>query len=101
MDHDISFKLITETSEKDSTGQMIVTKKETECLGFQHSVYQNEFFSADQSGIRSEGVIKMNQIEYNGEKLLSINGQEFSIYRTYEPDADWIELYYGRRVGNG
>ena len=43
----------------------------------------------------------MNQIEYNGEKLRSINGQEFSIYRTYEPDADWIELYYGRRVGNG
>ena len=101
MDHDISFKLVNESTTKDSTGQMVATKTETECLGFEHSVYQNEFFSAEQAGIRSEGVILMNRVEYGGQKLLSINGQEFSIYRTYEADADWIELYYGRRVGNG
>ena len=101
MVHDISFSLISETYEKDSTCQNVAGKKETPVIGFESSVYQNEFFAADQAGIRSSGIIKMNRADYNGEKLLTINGQEFSIYRTYEPDADFIELYYGRRVGNG
>lgn len=101
MEKDITFTLIGEIYQKDSTGQNIPTPTETECVGTESSVYQNEFFAADQAGIRSQGVIKMNVADYNGEKLLSINGQEFSIYRTYERDADWIELYYGRRVGNG
>ena len=98
---DISFKLISETVTKDATLQKKVTKKETSVIGFEQSAYQNEFFAADQAGIRAQGVIKMSRADYNGERLLSINGQEFSIYRTFEASADFIELYYGRRVGNG
>lgn len=48
----------------------------------------------------------MNSADYHGEKLLGFkdanqNMTVYSIYRTFEPDNDWIELYYGSRVGNG
>jgi hypothetical protein len=48
----------------------------------------------------------MNRAEYSGEKFLgfkdeNLNLTVYSIYRTFEPDDDWIELYYGSRVGNG
>lgn len=102
---DISFNLINESYSKDSTGQWVPSGKPTEvsCIGLQKSVSQNEFFQADQSGIRAEGVIEMNSVEYSGEKKLSINGVLYTIYRTYEPKdkPDIIELHYGERVGNG
>lgn len=101
MERDISFNLITETTTKDANAQSIVTKKSVPCIGRETSTYQNEFFQASQAGMRPQGVIKMNLAEYGGQKLLSINGQEYSIYRTFTPDLDWIELYFGERVGNG
>ena len=102
---DISFKLINESYSKDSTGQWIPSGKPTEvsCIGLQKSATQNEFFQADQSGIRAEGVIEMNVADYSGESKLTINDVPYTIYRTYEPKdkPDTIELYYGERVGNG
>lgn len=102
---DISFKLIGKTYTKDSTGQSVPTgtPTETNVIGFHKSVYQNEFYQADQAGIRAEGVIEMNVADYSGQSLLSINNKPYIIYRTYEPKdrPDTIELYYGERVGNG
>lgn len=102
---DISFNLIDESYTKDSTGQWVPSGKPTEvsCIGLQKSVSQNEFFQADQSGIRAEGVIEMNRVDYSGEKKLSIDNVVYTIYRTYEPKdkPDVIELHYGERVGNG
>lgn len=103
MDHDITFKLIPDVRTKDSTGQSVPSSETQpiECIGFQRSVYQNEFYQADQAGIRPQGVIVMNLADYSGERYLSIDGNKYSIYRTFERDQDWIELYYGDRVGNG
>ena len=102
MSRDISFDLISTTTTKDAAGQSIPGEpKISSCIGTLDSVYQNEFYQADQAGIRPQGVIKMNIAEYGGQKILSVDGQKYTIYRTYERDADWIELYYGERVGNG
>lgn len=106
MARDVSFFLLGETRTKDQTGQTVTTKTEIEAIGIQSSTYQNEFFQADQAGLRPQGSIKMNSADYHGEKLLGFkdanqNMTVYSIYRTFEPDNDWIELYYGSRVGNG
>lgn len=105
MARDVSFYLLGEQRTKDATGQTVTTKTETGVIGIQSSTYQNEFFQADQAGLRPQGSIKMNSADYHGEKLLGFKVGEdmivYSIYRTYEPDNDWIELYYGSRVGNG
>lgn len=102
---DVSFTLISQAYVKDSTGQMVPTGEPTKAnvIGLQKSVYQNEFFQADQAGIRAEGVIEMNIADYNGQSKLIFEGKPYTIYRTYEPKdkPDIIELYYGERVGNG
>lgn len=101
MGRDISFILKTKVTEKDSTGQMIPKGAPIErtCIGSLKSVSQNEFFKASQAGFQPEGVIEMNAAEYRGEVFIEISGHEYSIYRTYEKDVDWIEIYYGKRVG--
>lgn len=97
----IDFKLISETSTIDSTGQSITTPKERTVIGEQLSVYQEEFFKAEQGGIRSRGMVKMSAFDYEGEKFLKIGNEKYTIYRTFERGTDRIELYYGERVGNG
>lgn len=100
MNRVILFDLISEVAQKDSTGQTKKIKFYQSALGTQKSVYQNEFYKADQAGIRPQGVIVMNVFDYSGEVLLKIGNQEFSIYRTFEVGTDKIELYYGEKVGN-
>lgn len=96
----ILFDLIKEVAQKDSTGQTKKVKTYQSALGTQKSVYQNEFFKADQSGIRPQGVIIMNVFDYSNEQMLRIDNSEYLIYRTFEVGTDRIELYYGERVGN-
>ena len=102
MERDISFKLICERTTKDSTGQTIPDGApfKRPCIGSLKSLTQSEFYKASQAGFQPEGVIKMNSAEYKGETLIEIRGHEYTIYRTYENDFDWIEVYYGKRVGN-
>lgn len=96
----IDFYLLTETKTKDSTGQVISTKTQKLCIGKQKSVFQNEFFKAEQVGLRPQGTIEMSAFDYSNEALLLINSKEYSIYRVYELGTDRVELYYGERVGN-
>ena len=100
MNHIITFSLPKESSTKDATGQTKVTKNWKSYIGQQKSVYQNEFYKADQAGIRPQGVIMMSAFDYGGEPSLMIGSDEYTIYRTFEVGTDRIELYYGERVGN-
>lgn len=99
MNNIVLFDLIKEVSTKDKTGQSIKVKTYQCALGKQKSVYQNEFYQAEQAGLRPQGVIVMNRFDYSNEKMLKIGNDEFVIYRTFEVGTDKIELYYGERVG--
>lgn len=99
MYHIILFDLVTEITSKDSTGQTKKIETIKSVIGKQKSVYQNEFYQADQAGIRPQGVLEISSFDYSGEKLLKINNVNYPIYRTYEVGTDKIELYYGERVG--
>ena len=99
MNNILLFDLIKEVSTKDKTGQSIKVKTFQCALGKQKSVYQNEFYQAEQVGLRPQGVIVMNRFDYNNEKALKIGNDEFVIYRTFEVGTDKIELYYAERVG--
>lgn len=96
----ILFDLIKEMAIKDSTGQVKITKTYLVTLGKQKSVYQNEFYQAEQAGLRPQGIIEMCSFDYDGEKSLRIDNKEYVIYRTYEVGTDKIELYYSEKVGN-
>lgn len=96
----IDFSLVTETLTKDTTGQSIAKTTTTDCIGTLKSVYQDEFYKAEQAGIRPKGVIEMSSFDYGGQTKLKIGSQTFTIYRTYEVGTDLIDLYYGERAGN-
>lgn len=96
----VDFSLVAETLTKDTTGQSKATEKTTACIGEMKSVYQNEFYKAEQAGIRPQGILVVSAFDYDGQAKLKIGSQTFTIYRTYEVGTDRIELYYGERVGN-
>lgn len=97
----IDFSLLTETKTKDATGQTSSVDVPVSRIGKQKSIYQNEFYKADQAGIRPQGVIEMSSFDYDGQAFLMIGTQKYTIYRTFMVGTDRIELYYGERVGNG
>lgn len=100
MNHIIAFSLVNETNAKDATGQTKPTTTTTDAIGEQKSVYQNEYYKAEQAGIRPQGIIVMSQFDYGGQDKLIIGTDTFTVYRTFEVGTDKIELYYGSRVGN-
>ena len=101
MNHIVKVSLIKEVTSKDVTGQTVTTKSYIDIIGKQSSIYEREFYKAEQIGLRPEGVIETSAFDYNGEKLILIDSKEYSIYRTFLKGTDRIELFYGERVGNG
>jgi hypothetical protein len=89
---------------------LAVTIVETESGGFtetkvnrlvyadKRSVRQSEFYQAAQAGLKPEIVFVVRRIDYADERLLSDNGLEYSIIRTYEAKNEMIELVSTRSV---
>ena len=96
----VKFKLVSKTTSKDSTAQTISTPTESDCIGKLRSIYESEFFQAAEAGIRPECVIETSAFNYHGERLVKVNEDLLTVYRTYKKGTDKIELYIGERVGN-
>ena len=96
----VKFKLVSETTSKDSTDQNISTPPESDCIGKLRSIYESEFFQAAEAGLRPECVIETSAFNYHGERFVKVNDDLLTVYRTYKKGTDKIELYIGERVGN-
>ena len=96
----VKFKLVSETTSKDSTAQTISTPNEADCIGKLRSIYEREFFQAAEAGIRPECVIETSAFNYHGERFVKIDENVLTVYRTFKKGTDKIELYIGERVGN-
>lgn len=64
------------------------------------SVTRSEFFNAGRNGLNPEFVCHVYKGDYEGEVLCVFRGRDYSIYRVYETDDDYIELYIERRGGS-
>lgn len=87
------------TYEMNEYGQDIPTNKEKKILCDRKSISRNEFFNAGRNGLNPQYMFKIFKGEYNGESICKYNGLTYSIYRTYETDDDYIELYVERKGG--
>ena len=97
----VDFYLLQDTTYKDSTGQVHKgPPTQILCIGKLGSVYQSEYFKADQAGLRPEGTIEMSFFDYHKEKKLLLDGNTYTIYRTFRLGTDKIQLYFGERVGD-
>lgn len=89
-------KLLSEFENKDIDGY--ISKSETteklvyaECK----SVTRTEFYSAMQAGVTAVVVFVINSLEYEGELKVEYKGKKYSVIRTYQANADDIELVCG------
>lgn len=100
MDRSVTFFLLTETMTQDSIGQWIRTTQKRSVFGQVSSVTAREFFAGGQNGFQPELRITMFGPDYYGEENLELDGQIYSIYRTYKGRNDTIELYLEKRRGD-
>lgn len=79
----------------------VITDTETNVFCAELPIASNEFFKAEQSGIKASKEFVVYTEEYNDEQLIKYNDKLYSIYRIYQRPDEYTELYCESRVGNG
>ena len=92
-------KLIAQNYAQNDYGVMEVTESETQVFCDITSVSMSEWFEGGRNGLNPEKRVKMFLYDYDGEKIVDIDGTRFTVYRTYV-DRDEIELYLEKNKGN-
>lgn len=93
-------KLVRETFVEDMIGQRVPMEQKRTVFATKKSITRAEFAAAGEHGLRPEITVETPAVNYKGEKYMEEDGKRYEIYRTYQPDADMIELYGGTKVGN-
>ena len=80
----------------------IVTYEEREVYVQPRGIYSSEFYQAAQTGLHPSITFDMaNRADYNGEKLLTFEGVDYSIIRVdWNAQRDRISLICEERIGN-
>ena len=84
---------------RDRLGQPTYTVTTKDLIVEKIPVTRSEYFTAGQLGISADKAFKVSQFDYSGEMALKSDGLTYRIYRTYEPDDDWVELYCSLSIG--
>lgn len=92
--------LIKEIDDKDAIGQPISSEVKKELIAEIQSVTQSEFMQGQQDGLSPAYVFKISTFVYSGERIVEFNGERYSVYRTFQPDVNQIELYTELEVGS-
>lgn len=58
-----------------------------------------EFFGAGRQGLNPEFKLIVSIIDYHGESVVQYKDKRYGIYRTYELNSDYIELYCEEKGG--
>ena len=99
MDRSTPIMLLSTTKAQDAYGVWVESPTSRMVFCQVDSVTRAEFFDGGRNGLNPEYRMTMFFGDYNGEKLMSYNGQTYSIYRTYQGKNDTIELYVERKGG--
>ena len=99
MDRSTPLKLISTTYTVDSIGQRIPTETARTVFCDLQSITRQEFLAAGSLGLKPSWVAVMFSPDYEGEQLCEVNGERYSIYRTYRDRNERLELYLERRQG--
>jgi SPP1 family predicted phage head-tail adaptor len=91
--------LLTTTYTTNKYGVPVETNVKNEVFCERQSVSRSEFFNAGRNGLNPEFVFTIFKGDYQGELVCEYDGLTYAIYRTYETDDDYIELYVQRKGG--
>ena len=87
----------------DSYGNETITYQSTDVFVMPRGVYNAEFYNAAQAGLHPSITFELtNRADYNGEKIIEFEGQEYNVIRTdWNAQRDKISLICEERVNNG
>ena len=107
--HDISCVLLSKSFKKDENGNILkdkngreiceVQERPTPILGTE-KVWKDEFYKANQQGLRASLRIKLNVLNYNDEEELIYMGKNYSVIRIDGNNDDEVVLICQRRSNN-
>lgn len=83
----------------DDYEQEIKTETRSMVYGKKESISRAEFYNAGRSGLNPDFRLTVAVVDYNGETELELDGIRYGIYRTYNVNADYIELYCEKKGG--
>lgn len=97
---DTTVNLISETFSKNEYGEEIATKTSRQIFATLQSVGRSEWFKAAQNDLQSSFVVITPAVNYDAEKIVEIDGEEYAVYRTFlQNDSDLIEIYCEQKAG--
>ena len=99
MDRSSVIELTSVTREQDELGVWHDTPTARKVYCDVSSVSQSEWFEGGRNGLNPALRFRMFAPDYKGEKTLTFNGSEYSIYRTYVDRNETIDLYVEERKG--
>lgn len=98
---DVTCKLITQQYSFDEIGnQKLGEDFVTIPIVEIQDVYQSEFYTARQQGLKPTLRLLINALNYNDEEELEYMGKHYSIIRVDKVDNEYIALVCEKRVGN-
>lgn len=95
-------KLIKQAVEYDEFRQEVTTETERTILAHLKEIGRSEFYQAAASDLVPEIAFDIHSFEYDYERIAEVDGQRYSIFRTYRHFSDgleMIELTCGKKVG--
>lgn len=99
MDRSNVITLISETYTQDSIGQFVPAEKTREVYCDISSITRQEWMAAGEMGLKPELRVTMYGPDYEGEKIVELDGIRYGIYRTYRGRDESLELYLEKKVG--
>jgi SPP1 family predicted phage head-tail adaptor len=93
-------KLISITNAVNGMGDTTETPTERQVYANKTSVKRAEFYQAQAVGLKPEIVLEVKLIDYEGEKKLLYEGEEYDVIREYSKDGENIELICNRLNSN-
>lgn len=63
------------------------------------SITRAEWAATAAKGLKPACCVTVWADEYEGEEVAILNGVRYSIYRTYQPNSEDMELYLEKKVG--
>lgn len=107
--HDVSCVLLSKSYKKDENGNILKDKNGREISEIQEievpilaveKVWKNEFYKANQQGLRPSIRIKLNSLNYNDEEELIYMNKHYTVIREDGDNDDETILICEKRANN-
>ena len=89
--HDI--KLLKTVETLDALNQPTKTETSKSAVAELRSVTRSEYFQGRQGGLVPDLSFLVSVFDYDGETAVEYNSKRYEVYRTYETDDNYVELY--------